>query len=590
MGGNNMKRLLLTIIFLLAATHVFGQTQKVDILSEDVELNAYFYHPHGDDLKPTLIWLHGNPGGKEEGKSNFAKELNELGINVLRFNYRGLWGTEGVFRMGNSLIDLDNVLDFVFLPQTVSTFKIDTHRVIVGGYSYGSNLAILSALNNERVKDIICLGLADHNHFYFTPESLIPNTNEKSREFNQIVKDSLWGPSLFIKKMDEENFHADILVNTYKYDFVAQTEKLLDNRILFIVGLNDLSVPIENHFFPVYRELKRLGHQNFQVVLRESDHSFKDFLIEERAELISNWIKKRVNVLLPGRVGSADPEAERKVLLETDQAWASAIAEGDMESVFSYWADYAVIIPAGMETVRGKEAIRNFIATNRAERGFSLRTEPLEATVSQSGDIGYTVGNYEISMDGPDETRFLSQGRYLATWQKDETGAWKCTMEIHSPLSGISDTDLRPFHRSPDGSPRTVRGDEVAGTLTPVGSPVVPPVRIDTGESCIVELQQVYVISGALSGSVEIDYRILVAGPCESPPGAFDEEWIAHGIFTGTVNEAPSSAIFSYTAQIKAGGEVEGRIVLGQGLGGELSIHGNFSNGWLSYRGWLNPG
>ena len=33
---------------------------------------------------------------------------------------------------------------------------------------------------------------------------------------------------------------------------------------------------------------------------------------------------------------------------------------------------------------------------------------------------------------------------YLSTWQKDATGAWRCTLEIHSPLDAAGGTDLRP--------------------------------------------------------------------------------------------------------------------------------------------------
>ncbi len=34
----------------------------------------------------------------------------------------------------------------------------------------------------------------------------------------------------------------------------------------------------------------------------------------------------------------------------------------------------------------------------------------------------------------------------------------------------------------------------------------------------------------------------------------------------------------SYTATVKEGGEVNGIIVLGQGLEGELHVHGNFND------------
>jgi len=79
------------------------------------------------------------------------------------------------------------------------------------------------------------------------------------------------------------------------------------------------------------------------------------------------------------------------------------------------------------------------------------------------------------------------------------------------------------------------RGEtEASGLFAPAGPPLEQPVRVDAGGSCVVDLRQAYVISGPLSGSLDIDYRILVHGPCEVPPviGKYDEEWIAHGTFT----------------------------------------------------------
>lgn len=124
-----------------------------------------------------------------------------------------------------------------------------------------------------------------------------------------------------------------------------------------------------------------------------------------------------------------------------------------------------------------------------------------------------------------------------------------------------------------------------AGTFSPSGPPLQPPMRVEAGESCVVDLTQAYSVTGSLSGSLEADYRILVAGGCGAPIGTFDEQWIAHGTFSGTLDGAPVSGRFSYTARVKTGGEVEGRMVFGQGLQGTLSIHGSFGDGYLSYDG-----
>jgi hypothetical protein len=138
-----------------------------------------------------------------------------------------------------------------------------------------------------------------------------------------------------------------------------------------------------------------------------------------------------------------------------------------------------------------------------------------------------------------------------------------------------------------DGDSSNIAGIEASGTFSPTGPPSEPPTRVDAGRRCIVDVEQAYSIAGTLSGSVSVNYRILVEGPCGSPIGTFDESWIAYGAFRGSLDGAEVSSPFSYVAKVKAGGEVSGHIVFGSHLNGELRVTGNFSDGRLSYAGRL---
>jgi ketosteroid isomerase-like protein len=139
-------------------------------------------------------------------------------------------------------------------------------------------------------------------------------------------------------------------------------------------------------------------------------------------------------LFLPSCKDKVDVEAERKALLETEKEWSAVVARGDMEHVFEYWTEDAVIYPVGMPAVRGKPAIRQFVSANRSRKNFSLIVNPQEAVVSKAGDIGYTIEDYQVSADGSDGISVVHKGRSLCAWRKEKDGTWKCNLEIHSPL------------------------------------------------------------------------------------------------------------------------------------------------------------
>lgn len=173
----------------------------------------------------------------------------------------------------------------------------------------------------------------------------------------------------------------------------------------------------------------------------------------------------------------------------------------------------------------------------------------------------------------------FSNGKIAEQWGFPDIAGMRAQL-----LGGTnSDSTTRPPHISQVQTGAL----KASGTFAPSGAPSSPPVRVDAGESCIVDLRQPYKFSGTLKGTADIDYRILVHGPCGSPIGTFDEDWIAHGTFAGIIHELDRQATFTYTAHVKAGGTVEGKIILGQAVTGELLVSGNFGDGNLSYSGWV---
>lgn len=79
------------------------------------------------------------------------KALNSFGIPVLRFNFRGTGKSAGSYSRG--LGEIDDVR--AAIEYMIMRYQLP---LIVGGFSFGANMALRAACGDERVKGLIGLG------------------------------------------------------------------------------------------------------------------------------------------------------------------------------------------------------------------------------------------------------------------------------------------------------------------------------------------------------------------------------------------------------------------------------------------------
>ena len=137
-----------------------------------------------------------------------------------------------------------------------------------------------------------------------------------------------------------------------------------------------------------------------------------------------------VALVVGGCEADLDLEAERAALLHADESWAAAAEAGDLDRLFGYWTEDAVIYPPVGPTLEGIDAIREFVRAARAQPGFSLTWAPTGAEVAGKADVGYTFGSWRRTLDGPDGTPIVSGGSYVSIWRKQLDGTWRCSVEI----------------------------------------------------------------------------------------------------------------------------------------------------------------
>lgn len=124
--------------------------------------------------------------------------------------------------------------------------------------------------------------------------------------------------------------------------------------------------------------------------------------------------------------GKVDVAAETRALVGVDSAFAASSVAGGAANAFArYAATSGVSLGGGRDFVVGREAIRADQADGTP--GQVLDWKPAMAGVGPLGDLGWTVGDYVLTLPGSPPRAFY--GKYLTVWEKDSSGAWQFVVD-----------------------------------------------------------------------------------------------------------------------------------------------------------------
>lgn len=280
-----INKIIIVLIFAIFTSNTYSQITpvKIDLYSNGNKLNADFYKVSGEDKCPTLILLHGYPGG-EGDQFGLGKKLSSLGINVLVFNFQGTWSSEGKFSFESSMEDIGAAIIFLNKKENIEIFNIDTSNIVIAGYSFGGAMAITAAIYNPGINRIISIAGGDESVF---GRKILSDQSFRIM-FEQMLKESEFpeGPV----KCDTKSYIKVWLSDLDKYDQVKHAESLISKDILFLGGWKDYNVVLEEHILPLYRKLQELNSEKLQIQVFDTDHGFGN-VRGELAITIEKWIK-----------------------------------------------------------------------------------------------------------------------------------------------------------------------------------------------------------------------------------------------------------------------------------------------------------
>lgn len=121
---------------------------------------------------------------------------------------------------------------------------------------------------------------------------------------------------------------------------------------------------------------------------------------------------------------------DEQTLRDLDAQWSKAAGAKDLDKTVSYYASDAVVMPPHAAAATTKEAMRKSWSDLISIPGMSISWKPTKAEIAKSGDLAYTSGTYELTMNDASGKPITDHGKYLEVWKKQADDSWKCALDI----------------------------------------------------------------------------------------------------------------------------------------------------------------
>lgn len=254
----------------------------LEFVSAGSKIQGKFHPATGVPPFHTVLMLSGLPGN-EDDVLELGQLMSQRGINSLIFNYQGTHQSGGTYSLRNTLKDIQAAIEYLHQDDVIREFKIDTDRLILGGYSYGGGMALTYAANHAEINRIVSIAGTDHGEFvreYMRNSTFAEMIDASFEEMKYPAGPIHFGGKEAITKL---------MQNPDPYDLRLSAAALANRDILLIGGWDDPNVTIEHHILPFYRALVASNAVRVRLIAFQDDHAFEKSR-GELAHIVANWI------------------------------------------------------------------------------------------------------------------------------------------------------------------------------------------------------------------------------------------------------------------------------------------------------------
>ena len=224
---------------------------ELAIPSGNAVMQGFIYKANGRQKHPTLLLLHGFPGN--ERNLDLAQVVRARGWNVIYFNYRGSWGSQGQFSFKNCVEDVVNVV--AFCKKYQDSLQIDTSNIALFGHSMGGWVCLKALRQLPTIKKGFAL-----------------STWNIYGEFKNVTKQQILskvkseGGEIFVLNTPTQTIYESV-INDLDYFNLSNDAKALSGKQIIMLDEHPLNKEIAG-------AIKSSNRSYFDYVVWQTDHPF----------------------------------------------------------------------------------------------------------------------------------------------------------------------------------------------------------------------------------------------------------------------------------------------------------------------------
>jgi ketosteroid isomerase-like protein len=133
-----------------------------------------------------------------------------------------------------------------------------------------------------------------------------------------------------------------------------------------------------------------------------------------------------------------------QTLRDLDTEWSAAAGAKNLDKTVSYYAEGALVMPPNAPAATTKDAIRKMWKELLESPGAAISWKTTKVEIARSGELAYSSGTYEFTMNDASGKPMPDHGKYLEVWKKQPEGDWKVVADIwNSDVPVPSATDKK---------------------------------------------------------------------------------------------------------------------------------------------------